>query len=111
MLLGIFHTFLSLLDINGHVKLGHSVDGGYIVSNYNRLFGVALLHRYIVPAEILNGPDRLKLHVVLHNIVPQAHTASGIIGNLANVLLAKQNGNIIGDLIQNPDRLIAGKIG
>ena len=42
--------------------------------------------------------------VVLHNVIPQADPPAFIVGNLANVFLAEQNGNIIGDLIQNPDR-------
>ena len=61
--------------------------------------------------EALNSPDILKFLVILDNIIPQADPPGSIVGNLANVFLTEQNGNIIGDLIQNPDGLIAGKIG
>lgn len=98
-----------LLDIDSHIKLGHSVDRGNIVRHHNGLLGIALGNRHIIAGEVLNSPDILKLLMVLHNIVPQADPPGSVIGNFAKVLLAEQNSNIIGNLIQNPDCLIAGK--
>lgn len=45
-----------LLDIDSHIKLGHSVDRGNIVRHHNGLLGIALGNRHIIAGEVLNSP-------------------------------------------------------
>ena len=45
--------------------------------------------------------------MVLHNVCPQRYTTIGIIGNLANVLGAKQLGDVVRDLVNHTDGLVA----
>ena len=45
--------------------------------------------------------------MVLHNVCPQRYTTIGIIGNLANVPGAKQLGDVVCDLVNHTDGLVA----